>query len=211
MATCTICATTTNTIPPEKGERDATKLTLVQRARHGDGDAFAELFESHRRRVYCLCFSMTKDHSEAEDMTQEAFLQAFRKVATFRGDSAFSTWVYRVAFNTVLMKRRRIKCPPMLSLDEPISLNSPSLRREFGKSDPNLSGAIDRISLHRAIRDLSAGCRKILGLHAIHGYQHREIAELLQCSIGNSKSQLHRAKLKMRRLLSPKKERRTPS
>jgi len=208
VATCTVSVTTTNTIPPEKGERDATKLTLVQRARRGDEDAFAELYELHRRRVYCLCLSMTKDPSEAEDMTQEAFLQAFRKVTTFRGDSAFSTWVYRVAINTVLMKRRRRKCPPMLSLDEPISPDSPSLRSEFGMSDPNLSGAVDRISLHRAIRDLPAGCRKILGLHAIHGYQHREIAELLQCSIGNSKSQLHRAKLKMRRLLSPKKERR---
>ena len=205
MSTCTTSATTTNTFSPKKGDRDGTKLTLVERARQGDGDAFAELFQLHRRRVYCLCVSMTKDPSEAEDLTQEAFLQVFRKVATFRGDSAFSTWVYRVAINTVTMKLRRRKCPPMLSLDEPISPDSSPLRREFGKSDPNLSSAVDRISLRRAIRDLPAGCRKILGLHAIHGYQHHEIAELLQCSIGNSKSQLHKAKLKMRRLLSPKK------
>jgi RNA polymerase sigma-70 factor (ECF subfamily) len=147
--------------------------------------------------------SMTKDASEAEDLTQEAFLQVFRSVATFRGDSAFSTWVYRIAINTVLMKRRR-KCPPMFSLDEPASPDSPSLRRELGARDANLSGVIDRITLNRAIRELPAGCRTIFGLHAIHGYQHREIAELLQCSIGNSKSQLHTAKLKMRRSLSPK-------
>jgi RNA polymerase sigma-70 factor, ECF subfamily len=203
VASCTIFATPTNTIPTARREPDANKLTLVQRARQGDGDAFTELFELHRGRVYCLCLSMTKEHFEAEDMTQETFLQVFRSLATFRGDSAFSTWVHRVAINTVLMKRRRRNCPPMLSLDEPVSPDSPSRQRELGKSDPNLSGAIDRILLHRAIRDLPAGCRKILDLHLINGYQHHEIAKLLQCSIGNSKSQLHRAKLKMRCLLSP--------
>jgi RNA polymerase sigma-70 factor, ECF subfamily len=146
---------------------------------------------------------MTRDASEAEDLTQEAFLQVFCNVGSFRGDSAFSTWLYRVAVNTVLMKRRR-KCPPMLSLDEPVSPDSPSLRRDLGKRDLNLSGAIDRISLQRAIQELPAGCRKIFGLHEVHGYQHGEIAELLHCSIGNSKSQLQKAKLKMRRLLFPK-------
>ena len=127
----------------------------------------------------------------------------FHNVGTFRGDSAFSTWLYRVAVNTVLMKLRR-QFPPMLSLDEPMSSDSPSLRRELGKRDLNLSGAIDRISLHRAIQALPAGCRKIFGLHEVHGYQHREIAALLHCSIGNSKSQLSKAKLKMRGLLFPK-------
>jgi RNA polymerase sigma-70 factor (ECF subfamily) len=203
VATCTISATAANASLVQKSERDANKRSLPQRARRGDGDAFAELFELHQKRVYCLCLSMTKDASEAEDLTQEAFLQVFRNVANFRGDSAFSTWVYRIAINTVLMKRRR-KCPPMFSLDEPVSPDSPSLRRELGARDANLSSVIDRITLNRAIQELPPGCRTIFGLHAIHGYQHREIAELLQCSIGNSKSQLHTAKLKMRRLLSPK-------
>jgi RNA polymerase sigma-70 factor, ECF subfamily len=120
VATCTSSATATNAVPVEKDERDANKLTLVQRAQRGDGDAFAELFELHKTRVYFLCLSMTKDVSEAEDLTQEAFFHIFRKVATFRGGSAFSTWVYRVAINTVLMKRRRT-CPPTLSRDEPLS------------------------------------------------------------------------------------------
>lgn len=204
MATSTISSSAANLPSVCKNGLDTNRPTLVERAQRGDGDAFAELFELHKGRVYGLCLSMTKDASDAEDMTQEAFLQAFRKVAMFRGDSAFSTWLYRVAMNTVLMKCRRRNCPPMLSLDEPISPHSPSLRLEFGKSDPNLSGAIDRISLHRAIRDLPAGCRKILALHVIHGYRHHEIAELLECSIGNSKSQLHRAKMKMRSLLTPK-------
>jgi len=146
---------------------------------------------------------MTKDVADAEDLTQEAFMQVFRSVNSFRGDSAFSTWLYRVAVNTVLMKLRRRKSPPVLSLDEPVSSDSPSLKREVGKQDPSLSGAIDRIALRRALEELPGGCRQIFDLHEVEGYQHHEIAELLQCSIGNSKSQLHKAKLKMRDLLLP--------
>ena len=104
-----------------------------------------------------------------------------------------------------LMKLRRRKSPPVLSFDEPVSSESPSLRRDFGKQDPNLSGAIDRIALRRAIQELPEGCRTIFGLHEVEGYQHHEIAQLLHCSIGNSKSQLHKAKLKMRDLLFPKR------
>jgi RNA polymerase sigma-70 factor (ECF subfamily) len=209
VATCVISATATNVIPTETIETEVTReqpdLTLVQRAQRGDQEAFATLFETHKKRVYSVCLLMTKNVAEAEDLTQEAFLQVFRSVGTFRGDSAFSTWLYRVAVNTVLMKLRRRKAPPTLSLDEPVSAESPNLRRDFGKSDPNLSGAIDRIALRRAIRELPEGCRRIFALHEVEGYQHHEIAQLLHCSIGNSKSQLHKAKLKMRDLLFPKR------
>ena len=208
MATCVISATQTNLIPVEKTtNRNRTELTLIRRAQQGDEDAFATLFQSHKRRVFSVCLLMTNDVAEAEDITQEAFLQVFCKLQSFRGDSAFSTWLHRVAVNTVLMKLRRRKFPPMLSLDEPASPDSTSLRHDFGKSDPSLSGVIDRISLHRAIRELPPGCRKIFGLHAVHGYQHQEIAQLLNCSVGNSKSQLHKAKMKMRELLFPKLKR----
>lgn len=204
MVTCAISTAATNSTSAEESERDANKPTLVQRAQRGNEEAFATLFQLHRSRVYSVCLSMTRDVAEAEDLTQDAFLQAFRSIGTFRGDSAFSTWLHRVAVNAVLMKLRRRKSPPMLSLDEPVSPDSPSLRRELGKSDPNLSRATDRISLRRATQALPAGCRKIFDLHEVQGYQHHEIAELLHCSVGNSKSQLHRAKLKIRSLLSPK-------
>jgi len=208
VATCVISASATNVIPLEKqGEKtpDLPELTLVQRAQRGDEEAFATLFQVHKKRVFSVCLLMTKDVAEAEDLTQEAFLQVFRSVGTFRGDAAFSTWLYRVAVNTVLMKLRRRKSPPLLSLDEPVSPDSPSLRRDFGKSDPRLAGAVDRIALRRAIEELPEGCRKIFSLHEVEGYQHHEIAQLLHCSIGNSKSQLHKAKLKMRDLLFPKR------
>ena len=193
----------TRAISTKKIEQDATKPTLVQRAQRGDEEAFAALFQTHRSRVYSVCLLMTRNVAEAEDLTQDAFLQVFRSIGNFRGDSAFSTWLHRIAVNTVLMKLRR-KRPPMFSLDEPASPDSPSLWLELGKIDPNLSGAIDRISLRRAIQELPAGCRKIFGLHEVHGYQHHEIAELLDCTVGNSKSQLHKAKRKMRSLLLPK-------
>ena len=206
MATCASSAPATNVNPVERvTTRDGTELTLVRRAQQGDEEAFGTLFELHKRRVYSVCLLMTKDVAEAEDLTQEAFLQVFRRVGTFRGDSTFSTWLHRVAVNTVLMKLRRRKSPPMLSLDEPVSPDSPSLRHEFGEADLNLSGTIDRIALRRAIEDLPAGCRKIFVLHAVQGYQHQEIAQALRCSIGNSKSQLYKAKLKMRDLLFPKR------
>ena len=206
MATCVISATETNLIPArDEAERNTSERNLVQMAKDGDEQAFAALFHLHRKRVYAVCLQMTKDVADAEDLTQEAFLQVFRSVSSFRGDSAFSTWLYRVAVNTVLMKLRRRKSPPLLSLDEPVSPESPSLTRDVGQSDPRLSGTVDRIALRRAMEELPDGCRQIFDLHEVEGYQHHEIAQMLECSVGNSKSQLHKAKTKLRDLLFPKR------
>jgi RNA polymerase sigma-70 factor (ECF subfamily) len=208
VATCVISATATNLIPartePRTEPTDNSERSLVQRAQDGDQEAFATLFQLHKKRVYSVCLQMTKDVADAEDLTQEAFLQVFRNLHSFRGDSAFSTWLYRIAVNTVLMKLRRRKSPPVLSLDEPVSAESPSLKRDVGIADLNLSGAIDRIALGRAIEELPEGCRQIFDLHEVQGLQHHEIARQLECSIGNSKSQLHKAKMKMRDLLFPR-------
>ncbi len=187
-----------------ESQRDDSEGTIVQRAQRGDEQALAALYQLHNKLVYSVCLRMTKDVAAAEDMTQEAFIQVFRNLNSFRGGSAFSTWVYRVAVNTVLMKSRR-KTPPLLSLDEPVSRNSPSLKREVEKEDLNLRGTIDRIVLRHAIEELPRGCRQIYELHEVEGYEHHEIAKQLQCSIGNSKSQLHKAKKTMRKLLSPQR------
>ena len=205
MATYVISATATDLISARtETQRDGSERTLVQRAQDGDQEAFATLFQLHKKRVYSVCLQMTKDVADAEDLTQEAFLQVFRNINSFRGESAFSTWLYRIAVNTVLMKLRRRKEPPLLCLDEPVSAESPSLKRDVGTADLNLSGAIDRIALRRAIEKLPEGCRQIFDLHEVQGFQHYEIAQQLQCSIGNSKSQLHKAKMKMRDFLFPK-------
>jgi RNA polymerase sigma-70 factor (ECF subfamily) len=202
----------TNLFPPplanaisakEKNNREDER-SLIQRAQRNDEEAFATLFQLHKNRVYSVCLLMTKDIAEAEDLTQEAFLQVFRSVGSFRCDSAFSTWAYRIAVNTVVMNLRRRKIPT-ISLDEPVSSESPSLRRDIGRTDLRLGGAIDRIALRRAMQELPAGCRRIFALHEVEGYQHHEIAKMLDCSVGNSKSQLHKARMKMRGLLLPKR------
>jgi RNA polymerase sigma-70 factor, ECF subfamily len=171
---------------------------ILAKAQAGDHHAFAQLYALHKRRIYSLCLRMVGNIAEAEDLTQEAFLQLHRKIATFRGDSAFSTWLHRMAINVVLMQLRK-KGLALISLDEAME---PGVEerpgRSFGAPDLSLSGAIDRMALQRAIDDLPAGYRLIFVLHDIEGYEHNEIAAMLDCSIGNSKSQLHKARLKLR-------------
>jgi RNA polymerase sigma-70 factor, ECF subfamily len=174
------------------------QAAILARAQAGDHQAFAQLYSIHKRHVYSLCLRMVGSVAEAEDLTQEAFLQFHRKIDTFRGESALSTWLHRLAINVVLMHLRK-KSLQVTSLDElmePTQDERPG--RSFGARDLVLSGAIDRLTLQRAIIDLPAGYRLIFVLHDIEGFEHNEIAALLNCSIGNSKSQLHKARLKLR-------------
>jgi RNA polymerase sigma-70 factor (ECF subfamily) len=179
-------------------------LDLVQRAQQGDSDAFASLFHAHKSKISSVCLRMTNNIAEAEDLMQDAFLQAFRKLASFRGDSALSTWLYRIAINTVLMHFRKKKLQ-QVSLDAPYGQDAAADQktpsREYGRSDDRLVGIVDRIALTRAIAELPTGYRTIYLLHEVEGYEHQEIAEMLHCSVGNCKSQLHKAKLRIRELL----------
>jgi RNA polymerase sigma-70 factor (ECF subfamily) len=179
----------------------ASDAAILARAQAGDHAAFAHLYSVHKRRVYSLCLRMLGSVAEAEDLTQESFLQLHRKIATFRGDSAFSTWLHRLTINVVLMHLRR-KGLNLISLDEaldPSPDHGPA--RSFGAVDLRLTGSIDRMTLEKAIDSLPAGYRLIFVLHDIEGYEHNEIATLLDCSIGNSKSQLHKARMKLREAL----------
>ena len=171
---------------------------LVQKALSGDAEAFATLFQVHKGRVYAVCLRMTNNPADADDLTQEAFIQAFRKLATFRGESALSTWLHRVAVNTALMHFRR-QPRTRTCLDD--TADQESSKREFGRQDDKLKHSLDRITLIRALEALPSGYRTIFELHEIGGYGHREIAKLLRCSIGNSKSQLHKAKQRIRECL----------
>jgi RNA polymerase sigma-70 factor (ECF subfamily) len=182
---------------------------VIRRAQEGDADAFAILFHAHKARIYSVCLRMTNNAAEAEDLAQDAFMQVFRKIATFRGDSAFSTWLHRIAVNTVLMHFRK-KSLTQISLDEPYSnSDGAKIRREYGAKDNCLSGCVDRIALKNAIKDLPHGYRTIFVLHEVEGYEHQEIAEMLGCSVGNSKSQLHKAKMRIREILAQTPEPRT--
>lgn len=140
---------------------------------------------------------MLGNPTEAEDLTQEAFLQLFRKIGTFRGESAFSTWLHRLSVNVVLMHLRK-KGINQISLDETENSQGEPVKRDYGDDDRRLVGSIDRIGLNRAIAELPPGYRTVFILHDVEGYEHNEIAEIMNCSIGNSKSQLHKARLKLR-------------
>lgn len=181
-------------------ERNLSEEEAITQARRGDGTAFEYLYKAYSRRVYGLCLRMSKNPAEAEDLTQQAFLQVFRKIGTFRGEAGFSTWLYRVTVNVVLMSRRRKKPTEVAESWNSADTDGGDLR-EPGAGDPAMLGAIDRLNLKRAIGKLPAGYRRFFLLHDVVGYQHNEIAGLLGCSIGCSKSQLHRARKRLRRLL----------
>jgi RNA polymerase sigma-70 factor (ECF subfamily) len=175
----------------------------IERAQAGDPAVFEDLYRQHNRRVYALCLRMVKDTTEAEDLTQETFLLVFRKLHTFRGESAFSTWLHRLTVNLVLMRLRK-KTLPVVSIEAPSDPDDETTRPsslELGKPDLVLEGAIDRIILQRCIERLPAGFRKVFVLHDIRGYRHREIANLLGRSVGASKSQLHKARRRLRESL----------
>lgn len=171
-------------------------------ARRGNPESFEILYKRHKGHVYSLCLRMLKNAATAEELTQEAFLQVYRKIRHFRGESAFSTWLYRVTFNTVLIHLRK-KRPCELPLDSTSILDCTQTPQDkLPVEDVTLAGSLDRVMLDRAVSELPPGQRMAFVLHDIEGYEHKEVGKLLGWSIGCSKSQLHRARLKLRRLLT---------
>ena len=179
-----------------------TEAEAIRRAQAGDSTAFEFLYQLHSRRVYALCLRMVGNPADAEDLVQEAFLQLFRKIGTFRGESAFSTWLHRMTVNVVLMRLRK-KSLPTDSLEETLEPDAETSgpKRDVGAPDLRLSGAVDRVNLERSIEKLPPGYRTVFVLHDVQGYEHNEIADIMGCSVGNSKSQLHKARTRLRELL----------
>ncbi len=166
---------------------------LIEKARDGDDDAFRGLYEQTSGRVYALCLRMMKDETRARDMTQDTYVRAWQSLATYRGDSAFTTWLHTVATNACL-----------------VALRSRRRRREDGieteileaVAAPTESDPVDRVALERAIATLPDGARTVLLLHDIHGYRHEEIAEMTSTRPGTSKAHLHRARKLLREALT---------
>lgn len=179
-----------------------TETEIIGLAQRGDATAFEHLYKRHSRHVYAMCFRMAGNSSDAEELTQEAFLQVFRKIGTFRGESAFATWLHRITLNIVLARFRKKKLGE-ISLEDTFETDNEfrTPRKQIGQVDLNMTGLFDRLGLNRAITQLPAGCKKMFLLHDVEGYGHEEIAKILGCSIGNSKSQLHKARVRLRKLL----------
>jgi RNA polymerase sigma-70 factor, ECF subfamily len=167
-------------------DSSADEHTLVHRAQRRDPIAFEQLYRSHVRRVYAICLRMSANLTRAEELTQKAFVTVWEKLPLFRGESAFSSWLHRIAVNTVLSDMRA---------------EQRRARRVFGTEDPALfetafisapTGA--RIDLEQAIATLPPHARTVFVLHDIEGWQHHEIAAELGVAVGTTKAQLHRAR-----------------
>ena len=171
---------------------------LAQAAGKGDMSAFEELYLRHNSRVYSVCLRMTRSTAEAEDLTQEVFIQLFRKLDTFRGESAFTTWLHRLTINQVLMHLRKRGVRLERTTEEE---GETPVQVVMGTENPRTMPIIDRIALNDAIAQLPPGYRLVFTLHDIEGHEHEEIARMLGRSVGTSKSQLHKARMRLRSLL----------
>lgn len=158
---------------------------------------FAELYEQHHRRIYGLCLRMTRNATEAEDLMHDVFIQAFRSIHSYRGESSLATWLHRVAVNQVLMHFRRCG----VRLEQTTDDGEMPVQVVPGTEKHERMPVVDRIALDKAIAQLSLGYRVAFVLHDIEGYQHEEIAHKLGVSVGTSRSQLHKARMKLRQLL----------
>lgn len=180
--------------------RVETDLELARLSAAGDTAAFERLYRQHHRRVYSLCLRMLGNPTEAEDLTQDVFVQLFRKIGSFRGESAFTTWLHRMTVNQVLMHFRRRNVRPESTTDDgelpPVV--------EVGTERPSHMPVVDSIALERAIAELPKGYRTVFVLHDVEGYEHEEIGHMLGVTVGTSKSQLHKARMRIRALLDKK-------
>jgi RNA polymerase sigma-70 factor (ECF subfamily) len=208
LALSAVMTTNTATLPlwqginsvaaaPNVEARPQSDYALAQAASQGEMASFEELYQRHNRRVYSLCLRMTQNQSEAEDLAQEVFIQLFRKLGSFRGESAFTTWLHRLTVNQVLMhfRKRSVK------LEQTTEEGETPVQIVVGTANPNSMPVVDRIALDKAISQLPPGYRTVFTLHDIEGHEHEEIARMLGCSVGTSKSQLHKARMKLRTLL----------
>ena len=187
----------------------ATTADTVSRAQAGSQEAFSELYSLHRARVFSVCMRIVRDFHSAEDLTQETFLQVHRKLSSFRGESVFTTWLHRLAVNTTLMHLRK-RMLDVVSLDH-ITSHLPQDRPASCLESRDLAqaGIIDRLAIERAVATLPPGYRSIFLLHDVQGFDHGEIASMLKCTCGTTKSQLHKARRVLRSALAAKTASRT--
>jgi RNA polymerase sigma-70 factor, ECF subfamily len=174
------------------------KVDEIQPLLEDDQQTFHELYQKYHERVYSICFRMTQNTSESEDLTQDVFVRLFRTIGSFRGESAFTTWLHRLTVNLVLMHFRKRKRRQDRSNEE-AELSTYIVP---GSQDPKRMRIVDRILLSEVIAKLPEGYRQAIILHDIQGLQHKEIAEAGGRSVGTSKSQLHKGRAMLRELIA---------
>lgn len=177
-----------------------TDFELAQASSQGDMAAFEEIYQRHHRRVYSICLRMMQHPFEAEDLTQDVFVQLYRKIGGFRGDSAFTTWLHRLTVNQVLMHFRK----PTVRSEKVTDAEDIPEQIVIGTANPHKMQIVDKLALENAIEQLPPGYKNVFVLHDVEGFEHEEVARILGCSVGTSKSQLHKARLKLRKFLKKK-------
>jgi RNA polymerase sigma-70 factor (ECF subfamily) len=189
--------------PASRGEEtnvagQSSDFALAQRAARGDMRAFEEVYNRHHRRVYSLCLRMLSNAAEAEDLTQDVFVHLFRTIGGFRGESTLTTWLHRLTVNQVLMHFRRKKARKKFHVED----DGEGLLEAINVNEaPGRMRVLDQLALSEALEKLPPGYRAVFVLHDVEGYEHEEIARMLGCAVGTSKSQLHKARLRLRKLL----------
>lgn len=180
----------------EKSNRSDAELARL--VAEGDSLAFEEIYRRYRRVVYSIALRMTRNLADAEDLTQDSFVSVLRRIGSFRGQASFNTWLYRVVVNQVKMHFRRRKSRP----EDQTSAGELPEREPSSARGADSHQVIDRLAIVEAMQRLPPGYRTAFNLYDIERYKHKEIARLVGCSEGTSKSQLHRARLSLRKLLS---------
>ena len=171
----------------------------IEGAKRGDSGCFERLYRSYFKRVYAVCDRIVRNNAIAEELTQDVFVQVLRKIDTFRGESQFYTWLHSIAVNAAVMYLRKHRLP-MESLSDTSESGDPACAAVVDW-DSRLLGTVDRLCIQRAIAGLPAGSRSVFILHDVQGYGHREISAMLGCSVGSTKAQLHRARVRLRSML----------
>jgi RNA polymerase sigma-70 factor (ECF subfamily) len=182
---------------PASADHRAAELQLVERCRRGELGAFEDLYRQHSGRLFSLAVRMLGNQADAEDQLQEIFLSAHRKLESFRGESALGTWLYRLAMNQLLdyVRSRAARSGQLTDgLDDATLLADATGHRLADR-------AIERIDLERALAELPDGCRAAFLLHDVEGLEHKEVSDVLGIAEGTSKSQVHKARLRLRGLL----------
>lgn len=181
---------------------------LIKESQKGDYSSFEELVKRHEKKIYNLAYRLTGSREDANDALQETFMQAFRKLSSFRGDSKFSTWLYRIAVNVCLMKKRKEKKMKTVSLDAPVlTEKADEIKRELPddwSKNPRATLENEEIRgiLSNAIDSLPEEYRTVVILRGVNGFSNEEVAKMLEISLPAVKSRLHRARLFLRDTLS---------
>ncbi len=183
---------------------------LLERAKSGDIAAFEQLIESYQRKIFNIAFRMLGNYDDAGDLTQEVLIRIYKSIRSFKEQSSFSTWIYRITTNVCLDELRKRKNKKVVSLDDEIRLEDGEMKRQIESGDPSPEETVETEELKKFVDDsiaqLSEEHRMVIVLRDIQGFSYEEIAEIIKCPAGTVKSRINRARQALKNILKAKRE-----